>query len=105
MSLVAGTVTVAPDGTASGSGMALQIFNEMKNLAVLPDPDNPPAGFTSEQVLAVLVSSLEIYAQQAQAIANGVVPHILDNLVIRIPADAFGSGIPATEVLLSGVFE
>jgi hypothetical protein len=104
MAMIQGSVTVNDNNTYMGTGAALVIFEAMLALIVLPDPNNPPVGFTSEQILSLVVASKRELAKQAVATAS-LINYINANGDVRVPANSFGVGVPTSTVVLSGAIE
>ena len=82
MSLATGTVSVDNTGTATGSGMALAIYNSMVATCGAQVPATGTALVAWKQGQALL----------AVAIATGVVPYLLANTVIGHGTFTNGAG-------------
>jgi hypothetical protein len=124
MGMIAGSVVVADDGTWTGTGLAEAVMNLLRpalagggGTPFPPAPSPPPADATPAQQ-AAFTAALTAYntlceaigtsngaAAMANTIAAALVTYIQGNAQIVIPANAFGSGIPASAVTLSNVIE
>jgi hypothetical protein len=112
MALVAGSVTVNPDGTHSGSGLALAMY-EAHKAAYEADPFG--ASFVATLPVADLATTFRIFSLTANAYAAGIVSHLLANAVISTTVSAGGlqktpnpnnadtaTAAPAAPVVLTG---
>lgn len=78
--MITGTVSVDDAGAATGSGMALALYNAIVSIQVaanpLPDPSNPPLDWddTAEDwrktTLGIVVKTKRAWAREAQQHAN-----------------------------------
>jgi hypothetical protein len=86
MAMTVGSVTVDDDGTVTGSGMALAIFNAMAALAA----DLPPSVLAQVVVLSSgAKGTVETRNKQgitafATALATGIVGYVQSNAVVTI---------------------
>lgn len=92
-SIATGSVTVNPDGTWSGSGMALALMNALQPYMVAQIPSGPAAA-------DIAIGCSNAAAGLATAIA-AIAPYLVTNLKIQVPASAFASNVPNAEVDLS----
>jgi hypothetical protein len=93
MGMSVGSVTVdQTDGTWVGSGASLALMNVIQPLLVA----QLPAGY-STAVLVGISNGAAVIAEGAAAL----VTYIQTNGQLVIPANAFGSGIPASTTTLS----
>ncbi len=76
MALLAGTVTVNPDLTSTGNGLASEMYGALKTLFF-----GPTDGTHAAQLLA-----LEGLAKMANALAPVIVAHIVTHGVVAVPA-------------------
>lgn len=89
MPLTAGSVTVADDETASGSGWAKALYDgDAATFApTLPNPNVPPAGFPpaiwATVAKAIRLAALRERARQANAYAAANVGHVTANAVVN----------------------
>jgi hypothetical protein len=91
--MISGSVTVNPDGTWSGSGLALVLMDALQPLLL----GQMPAGPSAEVVLGI--------SNGAAVVANAaatIVGYVQANATVTIPAGSLGAGIPAGNVVLSG---
>jgi hypothetical protein len=124
MPMTPGSVTVASDGSWSGTGVAEVVMNVLRPDLVppgagapFPPAPSPPVDPTPAQTAAfnaalaaynaavVQIGISNSAATLANAIAATLISYVVANAEITIPANAFGSGIPASPVTLSGAIE
>ena len=98
MSLVAGSVTVNPDATYTGTGLALAI---MTALATTIDARWPPDGTPGTPSKRTMHDGL---AESANALATAIVSHITANAVVTVPVSTneLASGVPSSPTNLTG---
>ena len=112
MALSAGSVTVADDETATGSGLAKALYDaqaaSIAAAGLLPSP--PVLGSTAfpysaarpanaadiDGIKAARLVALRETARSATALAAGFVPYFASNAKARIPASADGDGLQTT---------
>ena len=90
MSLTVGSVSVDEDGVRTGSGYALALYDSMVSYIEDRNDETPSV----EQKLAI--------AEYVNAQAGTLLTYVVVNAVVTVPANAFGSGIPAAPVVLNG---
>ena len=108
-SIVQGTVTVADNGVAAGSGCALSVYYALVSQTTFPNPAQPPiakdeymgtthvltpawAGTAQEwydEALATILSIKRGLAKQATAIAS-IIPYLVANMQIQTPVAVAG---------------
>lgn len=93
MSLVAGTVTINPNGTYTGTGLAKTLMD-----AKVTSWDASPLP------LPIRLTMYEAYRREAEATASALVAFITANAVVSVavPANAIDPGIPSAPRTLTG---
>lgn len=90
--MTAGSVTVNPDGTWTGTGYALVFMDFIQPLLLGQVPASPSA-----EVVFGISSGAGILANAAAT----AISYIKSNATVTIPAGSLGGGIPASTVVLS----
>jgi hypothetical protein len=90
--MTAGSVSVNPDGTWSGTGYALAYMNVLQPLLLAQMPADPSAA-----VVHGISSGAAVLANAAATLVG----YVQANATVTIPAGALGAGIPASDVVLS----
>ncbi len=98
MAMSAGSVSVADDGTATGTGFSKELYDQRIAVVALLDPLSPPAFFTSADCDSANLAVKRAIAAQAGADAAATVSHIVTNGVARVAADASGDAVQAGTV-------
>jgi hypothetical protein len=88
MPMTQGTVTVSSNGTVTKSGFAGALYDALV-ARWMADGNVMPSG-------AAGIAVKKAFASMAGPFAT-IVGYIHANAVVRVPADAFGAGVPATE--------
>lgn len=103
MALVAGTITINPDGSFSGTGLAYALLVGKVAAAdfVLAASGHGPL---SSQPTAHRLYALNIYKTECEAFAAALVT-ALSTVDVRIPADALDTGIPSIDRVVPGALE
>jgi hypothetical protein len=110
MALVAGTVTVADDETATGSGLALALYTAQAASLAAVLPTVPVLGDTAfpysaarpvntadiDGMKAARLIALRETARSSTALAAGFVPYFASNAKARVGAGAAGDGLQTT---------
>jgi hypothetical protein len=103
MSLNAGSVTIDADGNATGSGLAIDLYNAGM-LGSVEDPNNPASvgwiGYPPDLFKTLVITGRQHRAAQAEAMASAIVTHFKNHgLVVTVIApDSCGVGIPPANV-------
>ncbi len=103
MALNAGSVTVDSDGNATGSGLALDLYNADPDPTYL-DPDTPGTGWDAGTWKTMIVAARQRFAAKYTAQAAVLVAAV-GAADVRVAVGAIDSGIPSTERVLSGAVE
>jgi hypothetical protein len=94
MAMTVGSITVASNGTWTGSGMALALMNAIQPWMLGQVPAGPAP-------TDIAVGASNSAKGLALALANALVPYLTTNAQAVAPANAFGSSTPPSEVDLA----
>lgn len=93
MALAAGTVSVDSAGVATGSGLALAIYN------------GKVTAHTSAFGSAPDLANKRFHAAMAAQEASAIVTYFAANADVRVPQNGLDTGVPTVERVLAGALE
>lgn len=100
MPLVAGGVTVADDGSESGSGLALELY--LADLEAFEDQLAATGAPIDEAGMLIFKRANAIRANRRAA---RIVPYLTANADVRVTAGAIDPSVPTVDRVLTGALE